>query len=341
MRRIVNAFVGIVTAILGAAIAVLTIGRRRLLAEVARDLRHPLVGLLLPIRSRAALRIARRLVSVRTVPRSTVSVREDHVVVAGRPAIRVVVYEPERRARPSGALLWIHGGGLMMGAPEQYHDVCSRFADELGIVVASVDYRLAPEHPFPAGLDDCMASLRWLHENADSMGIDPTRIAVGGDSAGGGLAACIAQRAHDEGGPAICFQLLQYPMLDDRTGLGDSRRALVWSGPSNSFAWSIYLGHEVSDHEPRAYASAARRNGLAGLPPAWIGIGSIDLFHDEAVEYARRLRADGVPCELHVVDGMYHAAERIRPGATSMREFTADMVAALGAAVSVGGDHSA
>ena len=131
----------------------------------------------------------------------------------------MLVYDAPEREQPGGALLWIHGGGLVLGGPEQGHDVCTRLAEEAGVFVASVEYRLAPEHPFPAGLDDCLAALRWLHGQAAVLGIDPSRIAVGGDSAGGGLAAAVCQRALDDGGPAVAFQLLEYPMLDDRTVL--------------------------------------------------------------------------------------------------------------------------
>lgn len=251
--------------------------------------------------------------------------------------VRVFVYEHAERRRPGGALLWMHGGGLVMGTPEQGDQLCSRFAAELGIVVISVDYRLAPEHPFPAALDDCFAALQWLHRGADAMGIDPAKTAVGGDSAGGGLAACLAQLSHDRGGPPICFQLLQYPMLDDRTALLTDQQAIIWTNTSNRYSWAAYLGHPVTEIEPRPYAAAARRDDLHGLPPAWIGVGDIDLFHDECVEYCTRLRVANVPCELHVVPGMYHAAEQVARDAPTMQDFLARMVTALGAAVSAPG----
>ncbi|MFZ9628428.1 MAG: alpha/beta hydrolase [Ilumatobacteraceae bacterium] len=334
MKRVLATIVAAIGALLSVLSGAVLLRRRRLLRQVAPELRSPLVALPTSITHRLALRIARRLVAVRTTACDGVE-HHDEFAPGGaeHPAVRVVVYEPAGRTRPTGALLWIHGGGLVMGSPEQYHDVCSRFAAEVGIVVASVDYRLAPEHPFPAGLDDCMAALRWLHDDADRLGIDVTRVAVGGDSAGGGLAAALAQRAHDEDGPTVCFQLLQYPMLDDRTALEKGRRTLVWSNRSNGYAWSAYLGHRVASDEPRAYASPARRHDLSGLPPAWVGIGDIDLFRDEAVDYATRLRAAGVECDLHVVPGMYHGAERVVPSAPSMVEFMQRMVDAVGRAV--------
>lgn len=330
MKRIIATVAAVLSALVGALVGLVAFRRRPLLAAVAPELRHPLLRIPSSIANRFELRVARRVIDIERPIRPGVELREEHVpAAAGRPAVRVLVYDRPGRPRPSGALLWIHGGGLIMGAPEQYHDVCSRFVDEADVVVVSVDYRLAPEHPFPAGLDDCMAALGWLHDEADRLGIDPARVAVGGDSAGGGLAACVAQRAHDEGGPALCFQLLQYPMLDDRAAADRSRRALVWSNRSNAWAWGAYLGHPAGADDDRPYASAARRTDLAGLPPAWIGIGDIDLFHPESIAYAERLRAAGVPCDLHVVPGMYHGAEHLVPDAPSMQDFTRRMVVAL------------
>ena len=205
----------------------------------------------------------------------------------GHPGTHVYVYDTPTRPRPTGVLLWIHGGGYVMGDPRGDHDVCSQHARDLGIVVVNVDYRLAPEHPFPAALEDCYAALRWVHENADELGIDPSRIAVGGGSAGGGLAAALAQLAHDRGEVPVCFQYLVYPMLDDRTTLVRKRpRTLVWTPGANLFGWTSYLGHPPGLEESRPYAVPARREDLSGLPPAWIGVGDIDLFYEEDVAYA-------------------------------------------------------
>ncbi len=246
------------------------VARRRLLDAVEPQLRHPL--LLLPVSAgfpgflrlvrRVPVRPAPLVPGVEVTPR-LVPARGDH------PAVEVLVYEPPLRARPSGVLLWTHGGGFVFGDPAAYHDVCSRFAAELGIVVVSVDYRLAPEHPFPAGLEDCYTVLAWIHEHAADLGVDRGRIAVGGDSAGGGLSATLAQLAHDRGVVPVCFQLLVYPMLDDRTVLRADHAgtgAFVWSPSSNRFGWTAYLGHEPRTDEPRPYAAAARRDDVRGLP---------------------------------------------------------------------------
>ncbi len=289
------------------------------------------------LRGPLTLQAGRRLIALAAPAQKLADgVTTRHDVIAaegGRPDVRVVVYEHDNRQRPSGALVWIHGGGLVMGTPEQGDGLCSRIAAELGVLVVSVDYRLAPEHPFPNGLDDCYTALEWVHLHADELGVDPNRVAVGGDSAGGGLAAALAQMADDRGGVPVCFQLLQYPMLDDRTALRSGPDALMWSLTSNRWAWAAYLGHPAAADEARPYASASRRDDLTGLPPAWIGVGSIDLFHDECVEYANRLRETGVACDLHVEPGMYHAAEQLVPTAPSMRAFVDGLVEALGKAI--------
>jgi acetyl esterase/lipase len=304
--------------------------RRRRISRVAPELRHPRLYIPISLRSDISRHVGRRLPVPPGPIAEGVDVHNEHAPGgAGQPDVRVIVYERHDRIQPSGALVWIHGGGLVMGTAEAGNQLCSRFAAELGIVVISVDYRLAPEYPFPAGLDDCYTALCWVREHADRLGIDSAKIAVGGDSAGGGLAACLTQLAYDRNGPPICFQLLQYPMLDDRTALRTDLDAIVWTNRSNRYSWTAYLAHPISPTETRAYASAARRHDLAGLPPAWIGVGDIDLFHDESSEYADRLSAAGVPCELHVVPGMYHGAEHVAPSAPSMRDLLQRMTEAL------------
>lgn len=320
-----------------AVLAAVAVSRRsKRLSAVAPDLRTPLVWFPTSVSGPRSLAVARKMLPFApaaplvsgVVPRTEFTGVGDS---AGDRNVRVVIYESEHRARPSGALLWIHGGGLVMGTPEQGEGLCSRLATELGIMVVSVDYRLAPEHPFPAGLDDCYAALGWVHRNADILGIDPTRLAVGGDSAGGGLAASLAQVVLDRGGPKLCFQLLQYPMLDDRTALRSGLDGLVWTMRSNRWAWRSYLGHALTAPEHRPFASPSRRTDLDGLPPAWIGVGSVDLFYDECVDYAARLEAAGVPCDLHIEPGMYHGAETLRPKAPAMIAFLDRLVAALAA----------
>ncbi len=319
--------------------------RRTAVVAVLPELRHPVLWLPLNLRGHRSVRATRRLSGLapfRVVDGVHVS---DELVPAadGRPEVRVVVYEPEGRTQPTGALLWIHGGGLVMGTPEQDHELASGLAHEAGLPVFSIDYRLAPEHPFPAALDDCHHALVWLHGHAAEHGVDPARIAVGGDSAGGGLAAALAQMARDRGEAPVAFQLLQYPMLDDVSALRTdhrARQALVWSTASNHYGWSAYLGHSPGVGEVRPYAVPGRSADLAGLPPAWIGVGDLDLFHDEDVSYGHRLREVGVAVEIHVEPGMYHGADAVRAKAPSMQAFRARMATALRASVGTPRDVS-
>ncbi len=216
---------------------------------------------------------------------------------------------------PSAALLWIHGGGYVMGKPKLSDEFCLRLRRRLGITVAAPEYRLAPEHPYPAGLDDCYAALVWL---ASLPSVDATRVAIAGESGGGGVAAALAFLARDRGEISPVLQLLSYPMLDDRTVSKPSAAGgyRLWNARSNRFAWTSYLGGADPD-----VAVPARRTDLAGLAPAWIGTGTADLFYDEDVAYADRLRAAGVPCQLEVVEGGFHGFDRVAARTSVARSF--------------------
>jgi acetyl esterase/lipase len=281
------------------------------------------------------LALMRRTAFLLRAPRLKEDVQVEDVRVAGpagAPPVRVRLYTPRKRTRPTPALLWIHGGGYLFGKPEQDERLCAHFAQELGIVVASVDYRLAPENPFPAPLEDCYAALKWLGTEAGIRGVRADRLAVGGASAGGGLAAALAQLAHDRGEVRPVFQLLVYPMLDDRTAVRagiDGALHRLWDQKSNLFGWKSYLGMAPGAPRVPEYAAPARRESVAGLPAAWIGVGTADLFHDEDLEYARRLEQAGVPCELHVVPGAHHGFDIVFAKADVTRTFRDSHVAAL------------
>jgi acetyl esterase/lipase len=286
------------------------------------------------------IRFVERLVKAPRLP-GGVTVEEVRVPgSAGAPQVRVRLYRPDNLQRPAPALLWMHGGGYVMGKPEVDELSSAQYAQELGLLVASVDYRLAPEHPFPAPLEDCYAALRWLHAQAGALGIDPARIAIGGASAGGGLTAALAQLAHDRGEVRPAFQLLIYPMLDDRTALRtdiDGTHHRLWNHESNVFGWSAYLGQAPGAAEVPAHAVPARRADLSGLPSAWMGVGTVDLFHDEDLAYAQRLKDAGVPCEVHVVPGAYHGFDIVARKADVARQFRASHVTALRRALQPGG----
>jgi acetyl esterase/lipase len=259
------------------------------------------------------------------------------VATVGRATVRLHRPPGPRRA-PGPALLWIHGGGLVMGTAAQDDDLCRKLASDLGLVVGAVDYRRAPEHPFPEPLDDCHDALVWLAARPD---VDATRIAIGGASAGGGLAAALAllARARVEVVPA--FQLLVYPMLDDRTAARtdiDERHVRLWNNASNRFGWRSYLGVEPGSVGVSSLAAPARHGHLEGLPPAWIGVGTLDLFLDEDRAYADRLQRAGVRCEVRVVPGAFHGFDAVRPRAGVSRSFRAAQVQALAAALNPVGD---
>lgn len=234
--------------------------------------------------------------------------------------------------RPSEAIqpcvLWIHGGGYILGSAQD--ERARGIAANLDCTVVSVDYRLAPEHPFPAGPEDCWAALQWVVANADALRVDPERLAIGGASAGGGMAAGLALMNRDRGGPALAIQLLLYPMIDNLhdTPSGQYTNHPVWNRQTSENAWEMYLdGAPGKDASP--YAAAARATDLAGLPPAYICVGAEDLFRDEDMEYARRLIAAGVPCELAVYPGLFHGADSFLPTAAVSRRLEQGFLAAL------------
>ncbi|WP_280434658.1 alpha/beta hydrolase [Nocardia carnea] len=249
-------------------------------------------------------------------------------------AVTVRVFRPAAVPRPGPALLFIHGGGYVIGNAAMGDRFCRLVADRLGVVAASVEYRLAPDHPFPVPLEDCYAGLRWLAAQSD---VDPQRIAIAGESAGGGLAAALALLARDRGQIRPALQLLSYPMLDDRTSAAglDPRRMRLWSARSNRYGWSSYLGPAANGEVP-PLAAPARYENLAGLAPAWIGVGTNDLFHAEDLAYAERLRAAGVPCEVHEVEGAYHGFDLIEADTGVGRAFLQARLTALSAALGEG-----
>jgi acetyl esterase/lipase len=290
--------------------------------------------------NRLLLRLIRRLKPRRVRLPEGVTVEDVRIPgPAGAPDLRVRKYETAWRAPGGAALLWIHGGGYILGQPEQSDAVCGRFAKELGILVIAVDYRLAPEHPFPAPLEDCYAALSWMHARAGELGISPDRLAIGGDSAGGGLAAALAQLTRDRKQIQPVFQLLLYPMLDDRTATRVDHKGTgkyLWTPSSNVFGWTSYLAQKPGGPAVPKYAAPARMEDLTGLPPAWVGVGTLDLFYEEDVAYARRLQASGVPCELDEVPGAFHAFEVIAGDAAISRSFIDRQVAVLKRALATG-----
>lgn len=240
---------------------------------------------------------------------------------------RVRLHRPPGDVGPTPAMLWIHGGGYVAGNPQQDDQACRRFSRTLGITVAAPWYRRAPEHPYPAALEDLYAALEWL---VSLPSVDSRRVAIGGESAGGGLAAALAFMVRDRGEISPVLQLLSYPMLDDRTVSNPAvaRNYRLWNERSNRFGWASYLGGADPD-----VAVPARRTDLAGLPAAWIGVGTADLVHEEGVAYAQRLRSASVPCDLEVVPGAFHGFDLVQARAPVSRAYFDSQCDALRAAL--------
>lgn len=239
---------------------------------------------------------------------------------------------PGEIGRP--ALLHIHGGGMILGSVHQMQAGPASLAASSGLPVASVEYRLAPETPFPGPQEDCYAALAWLAESAGTLGVDPQRVAICGESAGGGLAAAVAQMARDKSGPSLAAQFLTYPMLDHRTGSescpyrNKTTGEFVWTRQANQFGWEAARGTYDPVDQRKGWFSPSLADDLAGLPATWIGVGALDLFLDENLDYARRLASAGVPVELHCYAGAYHGFDMV-PGARITRTFGRDLADAI------------
>ena len=230
------------------------------------------------------------------------------MLVPGDPPVRARVHRAADQDGPRPGILSIHGGGYVLGSCAEDDLLFDRWCTAHGVVGVSVDYRLAPETPYPGPLEDCHLVLAWAYEHRDELGIDGHALGVRGTSAGGGLAAGLALLARDRGEVPVAFQLLECPMLDDRQVTPSSRMEglPVWSRESNRFGWQCYLGALYGTDEVPPYAAAARATDLVGLPPAFLSIGSVDGFRDEVIDYATRLTRAGVPTELHVYAGAPH-----------------------------------
>ncbi|MGQ0624079.1 MAG: alpha/beta hydrolase [Sporichthyaceae bacterium] len=240
--------------------------------------------------------------------------------------VSVRLFTPPRVTSPA-LVIYVHGGGMILGSVDLYDPRLRLLAARWGVRVLAVDYRLAPEHPHPAPVEDCYAALAWAAANAPAIGIDATRIALVGESAGGGLAAGVTLLARARGGPAIARQILLYPMLDDRTrqAPGPLPEILLWTYADNITGWGALLGDAAGGAVVPACAAPARALDLAGLPPAYLVVGDIDIFAREDLAYAARLSAAGVPTEFHLLPGAPHAYDFLAPEAGISKRTWADI----------------
>jgi acetyl esterase/lipase len=265
--------------------------------------------------------------------------KNEHVVIEDRvvphtPAtleVPIRLYTPVSRTGLLPGLLWIHGGGFTVGSPAIDDSQLTSIVEEVGCIVVSVEYRLAPEHPFPAAPDDCYAALTWLAANAQELGVDGDRLAIAGASAGGGICAAVGLMARDRGEVNLCFQMPLCGCLDDRHITSSSYEitdARTWNRETSLKAWEVYLG---TDHGGNVspYAAPIRATNLAGLPPTYMMVGTLDLMRDENIQYANRLMQAGVPTELHVYPGAYHGFEILAPNSSISQRAVTGYVAAL------------
>ena len=248
--------------------------------------------------------------------------------------IPIVIYQPPAPG-PRGGLLWMHGGGYIVGVARD-DARCIEFAEIVGCTVVSVDYRLAPESIYKESIADCFAALVWMADNADELGIDASRIAIGGGSAGGGLTAGLALYNRDNKGPDVAYQMLIYPMIDDTHDTPSGHEdtcPTIWNRTVSFKAWKMYLGDEYGTDKVSPYAAATRAKDLTGLPPALVTVGTMDLFRDENINYAQRLMAAGVPTDLQVYAGMFHGAEMLVPDAAASKQMRMDYLTSLDRAI--------
>ncbi|WP_157218892.1 alpha/beta hydrolase [Flavisphingomonas formosensis] len=279
----------------------------------------------------SAMRAARQDLALPVPDAHGITIERRRIAGVGGHDVGIIIFRPEPAETPLPAVLHIHGGGYVMGTAEMSSAGNAVTADAARCVIVSVDYRLAPETPHPGPLEDCYAALKWLHDGAEELGVDRTRIAVAGESAGGGLAAALALLARDRGEVPLIFQRLIYPMIDDRTCVRDAHPYVgefIWTPASNRFGWHALLGEKPGGAGISPYAAAARAEDLAGLPPAYISVGSLDLFLEENVDYALRLTRAGVPVELHVYPGAFHGFE-LAPNTRLARVAARDRLEAL------------
>lgn len=253
---------------------------------------------------------------------------EDRTIPGPAGDLAVRIYRPVSPSAARPGICFIHGGGMVLGNLETDHLTAVMLCEIIGAVVVSIDYRLAPEHPAPAAIEDCYAGLQWMVASADELDFDADRLGIYGGSAGGGLAIATALVSRDRGGPAIRFVMAPYPQIDDRNETPSSVEIIdigIWDRAGNIEAWEWYLGGQPADQ----YAAPARATDLSGLPSMFIDVGDRDMFMDEDVEFAGRLQDAGVPVELHVYAGAYHASEVFAPTAELSQRIWAARIAAL------------
>lgn len=268
--------------------------------------------------TRAGVRAFAEAIASQIPDEPSVRVEQIEVPRADGSTLPIRLLRPTTQTGPLPVLIWFHGGGQVLGYAAQDDPTLKRLVLEVGCIAASVDYRLAPEAPAPAAAEDGLLAYRWLRDQAAVFGIDAGRVALAGQSGGAGIAAATALMIRDQGEPAPLFQALNYPMLDDRNATASSHQITdigIWDRATNLLAWSSILGERAGTDDVSPYCAPARATDLAGLPPTFLAVGELDVFRDEDLDYATRLQAAGVPVELHLYPGAYHAWDLFAPEA--------------------------
>lgn len=248
-----------------------------------------------------------------------VSFKDEIIVGPDANPLPLRIYRPVTATETLPVLLWIHGGGYILGSIDDNDELCVRFVKEANCVVVSVDYRLAPEHPYPAPIEDCYAALKWIADNAETLNVDSNRIGVAGASAGGGLTAALTLLARDRQYPSLCFQAPLYPMIDDRNNspsTNEVKEGFVWNQKTNEAGWKMYLGELSGTDNIPAYAAPARAEDFSNLPFTYTCVGQLDPFRSETLTYVTKLAEAGVDVEFHLYPGAYHGFESINPNAS-------------------------
>lgn len=299
------------------------------MAEAVAAAPHPAVGDIATRRVALEAMMA-ETAALQPTP-ADVTVTDFHAVAGDGAKVLLRWYAKDGSA-PGSAALYLHGGGMILGSVALYDAPIARYVSASGVPMLAVDYRLAPEHPDPTPVEDVYTGLKWLHDHAAELGVDPARIAVMGDSAGGGLAAGVTLLARDRGEPAVARQILVFPMLDDRTTTPDPELVpfATWTYEDNVTGWSALLGDRAGGPGVSPYAAAARATDLSGLPPTYLEVGQLDIFRDEDLDYARRLGAAGVDVEFHLHPGVPHEFETFAWDTDVARRAVADRLRVLG-----------
>ncbi|MED4812119.1 alpha/beta hydrolase [Bacillus atrophaeus] len=267
-----------------------------------------------------------------TVVDESLSLTDEVIVGPDANPLPLRIYRPKSNNESLPVLLWIHGGGYILGSIDDNDDTCMRFVKEANCVVVSVDYRLAPEHPYPAPIEDCYAALKWIADNAEPLNIDSNRIGVAGASAGGGLTAALTLLARDRQYPSVCFQMPLYPMIDDRNNTpstNEIKEGFVWNQKTNEAGWKMYLGEIYGTDNIPAYAAPARAEDYRNLPYTYTFVGQLDPFRSETLTYAAKLAEAGVDVEFHLYPGAYHWFEGLNPNADVSIHAVKEMIQAV------------